>query len=177
MDVFNTPNSNRDVDDYQPRANLKKMYAANELDTEESINNFSKKYIVPVNIVKQYIEHLRILERVKCIRARQRCNLKKNIDIKTYADYDWLKLLLNGSLTKLKVKELDKYLSKHELPSKRKLKNEKIQIIAAHIQTTQEYSVRKMTAKQITNHDNLESDTNDSDSYYNSENVLEVNPQ
>lgn len=36
---------------------------------------------------------------------------------KQYQDYNWSDLIKSGKLSKLKVKELDKYLKEHQLPS------------------------------------------------------------
>ena len=50
-----------------------------------------------------------------------------------YSDYDWLKLILSGTLYKLKVKELDKYLD--EQIRKKNKKRKKIEIITTHRNT------------------------------------------
>ena len=48
----------------------------------------------------------------------------------TYEMYDWLSLTLSGTLSKLKVKELDKYLERHNLSKKGK-KDDKMKAIMA----------------------------------------------
>ena len=149
MDVFETPNTNRTVDDYQPRANLKKLYVSKQLNDEAAISRFAEKYIVSVNSVKNYIEHLRNLERMKNIRSRHRLEVQKKRENKNYNDYDWLQLFISGTLEKLNVKELDKYLDKHKLPKYRKLKGEKVDIISTHILGTPEFRSRKVTANEL----------------------------
>ena len=109
----------------QPGANLKKLYVSKQLNDEVAISRFAEKYIVSVNSVKNYIEHLRNLERMKNIRSRHRLEVQKKRENKNYNDYDWLQLFISGTLEKLNVKELNKYLDMHKLPKYRKLKRRK----------------------------------------------------
>lgn len=51
---------------------------------------------------------------------------------KTVEDYDWKEMLTQGTIGKLTVPELNKYLEHHNLPQKGK-KPDKIRTIAAHI--------------------------------------------
>ena len=67
-------------------------------------------------------------------------------------------------LAEFKVKELDKYLDKHKLPKQKKLKGEKVKIIATHVQTQPNFNLRQMTGKEImTSNQSDESDSSDSD--------------
>ena len=136
--VFESPENSsegvpRTPDDFMPRAQIKILFAQGKLDSEEDFEEFSKKFIVPTELVKSYIEHLRHLRYTKQLRstaAEQRRQRKKE---KKYEEYNWEELLLTGGLKLLYVFELDKYLKHHLLPWRRKLKGEKIAIITAHI--------------------------------------------
>ncbi|KAG1650149.1 Popeye domain-containing protein 3 [Nymphon striatum] len=65
--------------------------------------------------------------------SRKDCRKRERKKEKSYEIYNWEELLLTGGLESLYVFELDKYLKKHSLPWKRKLKPEKVAIITAHI--------------------------------------------
>ena len=49
------------MDDFQPRANIKKMFSQLK-DNEHSIKEFSKKFIVDEKLVKEYVNHLHEIE-------------------------------------------------------------------------------------------------------------------
>ncbi|KAG8175759.1 hypothetical protein JTE90_029244 [Oedothorax gibbosus] len=57
----------REVDDFQPRAQLKKLFSAKLIasDAVEEIENFSKTFIVPKPLVLEYIRHLEFLKMKK----------------------------------------------------------------------------------------------------------------
>ena len=70
------------------------------------------------------------LANVASIRERER-RLNRTIEEgKQYQDYNWSDLIESGKLSKLKVKELDKYLKEHQLPSAGK-KPDKLKRITA----------------------------------------------
>jgi hypothetical protein len=56
--------NSREVDDYQPRANLKKLYRSNEISpsNQTAVSDFSKKYIVDEEFVVAYVKHLAMLD-------------------------------------------------------------------------------------------------------------------
>lgn len=60
------------------------LYAANAHDDDIAIVHVSEKYIVHVDIVNEYIEHLKHLEWVKQIRSINREKEHTNTDNKTY---------------------------------------------------------------------------------------------
>ena len=83
------------------------------------------------------MEHLQILEINKRKKAEKKQVYLTEQKNKTYKDYDWMTLFNNGSLNKLKVNELDKYLHYHKLCKSLKLKKrEKVNFIKAHIAST-----------------------------------------
>ena len=55
-----TPTSGREPDDFQPRAQIKRLFEESELVSGDSvaIRRFSDKYIVPEKFVAEYVEHL-----------------------------------------------------------------------------------------------------------------------
>ena len=63
--VFESPpltdDVRRPVDDFMPRAQIKKQFSEGKLQNEDQILDFSKKYIVSVELVTKYIEHLKHL--------------------------------------------------------------------------------------------------------------------
>ena len=64
----------REVDDFQPRAQIKKQSEQEKLtlDDEESITAFSKSYAVQEDLVRKYLEHLHYLNfKKKQVRTRE----------------------------------------------------------------------------------------------------------
>ena len=122
MNVSETPThtesgEERPVDDWQPRANITKLFNLDtiSLEQEESITEFAEKFYVKRNYVVNYVQHLTNLQHTKDIRSRQRAKDKSQREDKGYDDYNWLDLVVKGELENLKVMELDKYLDKNKL--------------------------------------------------------------
>jgi hypothetical protein len=139
MDVSVTPThteggEEREADDWQPRANITKMFNTESifLDQEDLITEFSDKFYVKREYVVNYIQHLTNLHHTKGIRARQRARDKVEREGKDYDDYNWLDLVVNGKLKSLKVVELDKYLDKNKLSKKGK-KADKVNAITVDV--------------------------------------------
>ena len=56
--------NNRPVNDFQPRSQLKELFKQNSISSsdEDKAKAFSAKYIVPVNLVRNHILHLKHLD-------------------------------------------------------------------------------------------------------------------
>ena len=80
--------------------------------------------------VRMCVLHLEALQQTAKIRSTDRFRKREEEDALTYEMYDWLSLTLSGTLSKLKVKELDKYLERHNLSKKGK-KHDKMKAIMA----------------------------------------------
>lgn len=139
MDVFDTPKEDDDgterkADDWQPRANITKLYSCNELSLkdEHKITEFSDKFCVKKEYVVNYLQHLTNLALTREIRSRERERQRVEKKSKTYEEYDWLGMAMNGKLSSLTISELDKYLDKNELAKKGK-KSDKIRAIVADV--------------------------------------------
>ena len=54
----------RKIDDFQPRKMLHQMYKENEISLadESSIDEFCKKFIIEKEIIKKFIEHIKLLD-------------------------------------------------------------------------------------------------------------------
>ena len=79
--VNDTPNTGRNIDDYHPRVQMKKIFAGNKqyFDDPNNIKQFSKKYIVPEDAVRKYVDHMKLLElNGKRGRKRQPKKMKLN---------------------------------------------------------------------------------------------------
>ena len=107
----------REVDDWQPRANIKKLFKEGKicLEDKESITEFAHKFCVEEKHVVAYVRHLHNLQILQTMRSRTRKQTSKRRQDQPYDQYDWKELVMNGKLEKLLVSELDKYLTKHEL--------------------------------------------------------------
>ena len=123
----------RDVDDWQPRANLRSLFKEGKINLEdtEGIREFSQKFCVQDSYVNTYIQHLQDLKILQGIRANNRKESSQQRQQKAYKDYDWKELVINGRLGKLLVSELDKYLCEHNL-NKSGNKGDKVAAISCH---------------------------------------------
>ena len=82
--------------------------------------------------MKKYLEHLQELKTMDEIRSHSRKQEREKRKEKTYNQYDWLKLAVDGSLKSLKVAELNKYLESNGLTKIGK-KEDKIKAITCHV--------------------------------------------
>ena len=73
--VFNSPTHSLDwkmrpVDDYMPRAQIKKYFSRKRLETVKEIEKFSRTFVVSEDLVKTYVDHLKHLEFLKSLRNK-----------------------------------------------------------------------------------------------------------
>ena len=129
-----TPVDGRQPDDFQPRAQLKIEVGRGTVRLEEplSITEFSNKYVVSENSVRDYVQHIEQLQLMKRKRLALTEEKKAHSEGRSYEDYDWQDLYRQGLLSTLRVVELDKYLSKHRLNQTGK-KKAKLAVVEAHI--------------------------------------------
>ena len=126
----------REVDDVQPRKRRRYFFhnegmAAFE---EDKLQEFCDKYIVEMSVVRKYLEHMQTLELNKEKRRTERQRKRSEENLQRYNDIDWVSHYKNSSLKQLKVKTLDKYLEKHEMPAYLSVKKkEKVVAISHHI--------------------------------------------
>ena len=106
-----------------------------------------------------YVKHLEELKTVASIRENERRKKRQTESSKKYEEYDWPLLIQSGTLQTLKVKERDKYLAKHSLPTVGR-KDDKVKRITA------DYYIRNNT-NSVTLH--TRTDETDSDSEQDSE--------
>ena len=92
-----------------------------------------------------YVKNLEQLAAAASIREKGKKLKKKIEEAKTYEEYNWPDLIDSAKLNKIKVKELDKYLVKHNLSTANK-KADKVKRIAAHY-----YLKNDKVAKQMSN--------------------------
>ena len=132
-DVFETPIENRHVDDYAPRANLKKLFKQNEISSKdhEKIYDFAITFAVDSEAVAAYIRHMEELKRTSDIKAGERAKLKAEQKGKTYADFDWDELISNNRIANMTVAQLRLFLEEKHL-SKVGNKRDKIERIKTH---------------------------------------------
>jgi hypothetical protein len=130
----------RAIDDFQPRAALKKLHQLQTITSsnEEEIEKFSAKYIVPKDLVQNYLQHLEHLELLKQKRQKEEKAKKEVRQNKKYEEYDWQDLYQNRKISSLKVSELDKYLAHNNLSTRaeKMKKKDKISLVEAHIAMT-----------------------------------------
>ena len=117
--VFESPGKPRPVDDYMPRAQIKKYVAEGKLATAKEIAEFFEAFVVSEELVKNYIDHLKHLSYCKNLRTQETVPKRRARASKNYGDYNWEELLLTEGLNSLYVSELDLYLKNHSLPWKK----------------------------------------------------------
>ena len=65
--------------------------------------------------MKEYLEHLTLLDLKKDKRKKERLAKKSAEASKTYQEYDWNAMFKDGSLSKQTIAVIDKYLKHHRL--------------------------------------------------------------
>ena len=111
--VRNDNGSRRDPEDWQPRAHFKRLFNSSSITLNDTdvIKEYATKFAVDERYVPSYLEHLTRLRLKESIRSTQRQIDKSKRDLKTYNEYDWLDMSLEGTLQQLTVKEVEKYLT------------------------------------------------------------------
>ena len=90
LSVFKTPTHlEREVDDFQPRKHTIEQHAEGIAD-DDSITEFSKKYIVEEVILRNYLQHLEYLDINKRKRAEVRQLKMQQANNRTFEEYDLL---------------------------------------------------------------------------------------
>ena len=108
----------REIDDYQPR----KQIAFYQLESNEEIETFSKKFIVEKPLLVKYLDHLKRLTFKKDKRKEQRLKAAQTEKQKSYAEYKWEDLVKSGKIMYLKHYVLNKYLEHHSLSTAKQFK-------------------------------------------------------
>jgi hypothetical protein len=114
---MNVNGQQRPVDDFAPRANLKRLFRDGAISSgdSEKVKEAASRYFVEEKHVLGYIRHLEELQVVSAIREEDRNKKRAADNNKAYKDYDWENITTSGKLATLKVKELEKYLKEHNL--------------------------------------------------------------
>ena len=174
----------REPDDFQPRAQIKKLHAAGVISSteEEAIKEFGEKYAVKdLSLVKKELDHLEYIHFKRMKRSDDRKRQNESERNKPLKDFDWTQLHKTGKINKLTVGVLNRYITENDLctPLPRK-KSEKVSIVEAHIsrriaihqhvsRDTEKKS--KHQRKQITENESDDSEDNSGDS--SEEDILE----
>ena len=129
-----TPTDGREPDDFQPRAQIKRLFEESELVSgdSEAIRKFSDKYIFPEKLVAEYVEHLAQIKMRKEKKKEETERERVERLNRKYNDVDWVVLYNFDKLSSLRVDEISLYFSHHKITFKRE-KAEKVAMIKAHI--------------------------------------------
>ena len=93
----------RPVDDFIPRAQIKKSFNEGMLNTAKEITDFSFTFLISEELVKKYVDHLKHLHFSKDLRNQETIEKRRNREAKRCKDYNWEELLLTGGLKSLYV--------------------------------------------------------------------------
>ena len=137
--------SQRDVNDYQPRAQIKKKFEDGTvaLDDAESIGMFSKTFAVEESLTRKYLEHLEYIRLKKEKRSEERKRKKQEEVMKTYDDFDWVQMFHKGTLEKLTVPALNLFLDRHHLAHGKMKKAEKVNTINAWLANSEYHKIQQ----------------------------------
>ena len=129
-----TPTEGREPDDFQPRAQIKRLFEEGKLVSgdSEAIKEFSEKYIVAEKLVAEYVEHLAQIKMRKEKKKEETERDRMERLNREYNDIDWVGLYNSDKLSSLRVNELSLYFSHQKITFKGK-KAEKVATIKAHI--------------------------------------------
>lgn len=86
------------ADDFQPRANIKKLVSEGALSSKEEVEQFSRKFAVEPDLMKAYIAHMQDLNIKRNIGARSCIEKKSKTAQKTVEEYPWLELVQSGGI-------------------------------------------------------------------------------
>ena len=128
------PTNGREPDDFQSRAQIKRLFEESELVSgdSEAIRKFSDKYIVLEKLVPEYVEHLAQIKMRKEKKKEETERERMERLNREYNDIDWVGPYNSDKLSSLRVDELSLYFSHHKITFKGK-KAEKVAMIKAHI--------------------------------------------
>ena len=129
-----TPAEGRVANNYNPRFNLKAEYKKHSFVDPDSIEDFSKRFIVPSALVQESIDELRNQEIQKQIRLNEHKKLRESEKGSSFQDFDWYELVMKDTLKKLLVTTIDRYVKHHKMNQCLKLKKQqKVELISAHV--------------------------------------------
>ena len=129
-----TPTNGQEPDDFQPRAQIKRLYEESKLVSGDSgaIRKFSDKYIVAKKLVAEYAEHLAQIKMRKEKKKKKETERERMEQLNwEYNGIAWVGLYNFNKLSSLGVDELSLYFSHHKITFKGK-KAEKVAMIKAH---------------------------------------------
>lgn len=135
--LYKADGSLRDIDDFNPRVQMKALYDSGELNSANTnaVKEPSKRLIIGENLVLKILEHLENLKLKNNKRAEAKRSCREAEDRKTYKDYDWINLYRTNEWRKVTGKVVEKYLCHFKLPKVR-LVSEKLKIVQHHIERT-----------------------------------------
>ena len=144
-----TPTEGREPDDFQPRAQIKRLFEEGKLVSgdSEAIKEFSDKYIVAEKLVAEYVEHLAQIKMRKEKKKEETERDRMERLNREYNDIDWVGLYNSDKLSSLRVNELSLYYSHHKITFKGK-KAEKVATIKAHIGSLLYNSMERQLPRQ-----------------------------
>ena len=111
------PHQWREPDDFQPRAQIKRLFEESELVSgdSEAIGEFSDKYIVPEKFVAEYVEHLAQIKMYKEKKKEETERERMERLNGEYNDIDWVGLYNFDKLSSLRVDEQSLNFSHHKM--------------------------------------------------------------
>ena len=123
------PTNGREPDDFQSRAQIKRLFEESELVSgdSEAFRKFSDNF--PEKLVAEYVEHLPQIKMGKEKKKEKTERERMEPLIREYSDIDWVGLYNSDKLSSLRVDELLLYFSHHKII----LKGKKAATIKAHI--------------------------------------------
>ena len=144
-----TPTNVREPDDFQPRAQIRRLFEERELASgdSEAIRKFSDKYIVPEKLVAEYVEHLAQIKMRKEKKKEETERKRMEQLNREYNDIDWAGLYNSDKLSSLRVDELSLYFSHHKITFRGK-KAEKVAMIKARIGSLRYNSMERQQPQQ-----------------------------
>ena len=140
----------REVDDFQPRAQIRKRVKNGTLSLSDGdkIASFSEDFAVEEEYVRNYLEHLQHLELKKLKRKEETRKNKEAQSQLSCNDYDWDDMHRKGTLKKKPVKVLDIFLERHKLENKTMKKENKRLLINAWLAKAQLKNAEKIDTQE-----------------------------
>ncbi|CAC5414034.1 unnamed protein product [Mytilus coruscus] len=106
---FEVEGTKRQIDDYQPRANLKRLFSYGNISSQNKIagSEFSVKFIVPEEKVNNFIRHLETMKLGREKRMLTAQQKRQSEAEKTYEEINWDEMFENNLIEKQTVATLN----------------------------------------------------------------------
>lgn len=137
--------SQREVDDYQPRAQAKNNFKMRHLHQmmQSPLKHFQKLLLLR-KVLRESILNIQNTYNQKKESSLKKESRKKKEEVrKTYNDFDWVQMFLKGTISKLTVPILNLFPDEHQLRHGKMKKAEKVNMTNAWLPNSEYHKIQR----------------------------------